>query len=345
MLITKLLVLFALSITVFAAEINAQTPFYQSKTLRLVAGTPAGSVYDLYSRMVAQFIGKYLPGNPNVIVQNMPGVASMVAANYIYTVAKPDGLTIGSIQPALYFDQLVGRKEVQFNWQKFTWIGNTTVSHLLLYMRGDAPYKTIEDVRKAAVPPKCGAEGTASSAYYLPKLLEETIGAKFTVVTGYNSGTDVDLAVERGEVQCRAFTIAAFFAREPFITWRKKGFVRVIVQTGKKRDAKLPDVPALQELMEQYKTTDANRRLAAVILAANEFGRPIIGTPGIPADRVQILREGFMKTVNDPDLLEDAKKKRLDLDPVSGEELESLGKEIMAQSPDVIERMKKLLGT
>jgi tripartite-type tricarboxylate transporter receptor subunit TctC len=175
--------------------------------------------------------------------------------------------------------------------------------------------------------------------------LEETIGAKFNVVTGYNSGTDVDLAVERGEVQCRAFTIAAFFAREPFHTWRQKGFVRVIVQTGKRRDAKLPDVPTLPELMEQHKTVDSARRLTAVILAANEIGRPIVATPGIPADRVKILREAFMKSVRDPELLDDAKKKKLELDPVSGEELEALAKEIVAQPPDVIERMKKLLGT
>ena len=326
-------------------NVQAQTPFYQGKTIRFVAGTPAGSVYDLYARMVAQFIPKHIPGTPNIIVQNMPGVASMVAANYIYGVAKPDGLTIGSIQPALYFDQLVGRKEVQFDWQKFTWIGNTTVSHHLLYMRSDTPYRTIEDIRKATVPPKCGAEGTASSAYYLPKLLEETIGAKFNIITGYNSGTDVDLAVERGEVQCRAFTIAAFFAREPFHTWRKKGFVRVIVQTGKKRDALLPDIPTLPELMDQQRTPDSGRRLAAVILAANEIGRPIIATPGVPADRVKILREAFIKTVNDPELLDDAKKKKLELDPVSGEELETLAREIVAQPPEVIERMKKLLGT
>ena len=326
-------------------SLHAQAPFYQGKTIRLVAGTPAGSVYDLYARLVAQFIPKHIPGTPNVIVQNMPGVASMVAANYIYGVAKPDGLTIGSIQPALYFDQLVGRKEVQFDWQKFTWIGNTTVSHHLLYMRSDTPYKTIEDIRKAATPPKCGAEGTASSAYYLPKLLEETIGAKFNIVTGYNSGTDVDLAVERGEVQCRAFTIAAFFAREPFHTWRNKGFVRVIIQTGKKRDANLPEVPTLHELMDQHKTADSARRLAAVILAANEIGRPIVATPGIPGDRVKVLREAFMRSVRDPELLDDAKKKRLDLDPVPGEELEALAKEIVAQPPEVIERMKKLLGT
>ena len=326
-------------------SLHAQAPFYQGKTIRLVVGTPAGSVYDLYARLVAQFIPKHIPGTPNVIVQNMPGVASMVAANYIYGVAKPDGLTIGSIQPALYFDQLVGRKEVQFDWQKFTWIGNTTVSHHLLYMRSDTPYKTIEDIRKAATPPKCGAEGTASSAYYLPKLLEETIGAKFNIVTGYNSGTDVDLAVERGEVQCRAFTIAAFFAREPFHTWRNKGFVRVIIQTGKKRDANLPEVPTLHELMDQHKTADSARRLAAVILAANEIGRPIVATPGIPGDRVKVLREAFMRSVRDPELLDDAKKKRLDLDPVPGEELEALAKEIVAQPPEVIERMKKLLGT
>jgi tripartite-type tricarboxylate transporter receptor subunit TctC len=134
-----MLVRFILLIAVLyeSNDLQAQTSFYQGKTIRLVAGTPAGSVYDLYARLVAQFIPKHIAGNPNIIVQNMPGVASMVAANYIYSVAKPDGLTIGSIQPALYFDQLVGRKEVQFDWQKFSWIGNTTVSHHLLYMRSD----------------------------------------------------------------------------------------------------------------------------------------------------------------------------------------------------------------
>ena len=326
-------------------DLPAQTPYYQGKTIRLVAGTPAGSVYDSYARLMAQFLPRYIPGTPNIIVQNMPGVASMVAANYIYSIAKPDGLTIGAIQPALYFDQLVGRKEVQFDWQKFSWIGNTTVSHHLLYIRADAPYKNIEEIRQSLVAPKCGSEGTASSAYYIPKLLEETLGAKFNVVTGYNAGTEVDLAVERGEVQCRAFTIAAFFAREPFHTWRKNGFVRVLIQTGKKRDANLPDVPSLHELMDRYKTTDSSRRLADVILAANEIGRPIIATPGIPTERLKILRDAFSKAVNDRELLEEAKKKRLEFDPVSGEELQTLASEIMTQPPEVIERMKKLLGS
>ena len=196
-------------------------------------------------------------------------------------------------------------------------------------MRSDTPYKTIEDIRKASVPPKCGAEGTASSAYYLPKLLEETIGAKFTIITGYNSGTDVDLAVERGEVQCRAFTIAAFFAREPFHTWRKKGFVRVIIQTGKKRDGNLPDVPTLPDSWTNTGPPTRDGAWLAVILAANEIGRPIIATPGIPADRVKILREAFMKSGERSGALgRRQEKEEIRLDPVSGEELETLGKEI-----------------
>jgi tripartite-type tricarboxylate transporter receptor subunit TctC len=212
-------------------------------------------------------------------------------------------------------------------------------------MRADAPYKTIHDVIKTSDPAKCGSTGTGGLANAFMLLLNEAIGAKFNIVTGYQGGQEIDLAVERGEVHCRAFTVTSFFAREPFHTWRKKGFVRVIIQTGKKRDANLPDVPTLPELMDQYKTSDSARRLTTVILAANEIGRPIIGTPGIPADRVKVLREAFMKSVTDPELLDDAKKKRLELDPVSGEDLQTLANEIVAQPPEVIERMKKLLGT
>lgn len=160
----------------------------------------------------------------------MPGAGHKIAANYVYSVAKPDGLTlIGSIVPSLYFDQLVGRKEVKYDWAKFSWIGSPVKGDYQMYMRADSPYKTIEDVRKAAPPPKCGATGTGTSEYHMPKLFEETLGAKFNMVTGYQGGSEIDLAVEKGELDCRAFTIEAFFSREPFHTWRKKGFVRNII--------------------------------------------------------------------------------------------------------------------
>ena len=246
---------------VTGADLSAQSPFYQGKTVSIIVGTKTGDVYDLYARLLAQHLPKYIPGNPNIIVQNMPGAASLIAANQVYNVAKPDGLTVGAIYPALYFDQVIGRTEVRFDWSKFSWIGSPVTSNHLLYMRADAPYKTIGDILKASDPPKCGATGTTSTAYYVPKLLEEVIGTKFNVVTGYQAGQDIDLAVERGEVICRAFTITAFFAREPFHTWRNKGFVRVLMQTGRKRDPKLADVPTIYELMDQYKARDSARPL------------------------------------------------------------------------------------
>lgn len=327
-----------------SANLEAQTPFYQGKTITIVVGNPAGDVYDLYARTISQFMPKYIPGNPNMIVQNMAGAGSMIAANYIYEVAKPDGLTIGSIFPALYFDQLIGRKEVKFDWDKFVWIGSPTVSNHLFYMRADTPFKTIEDVHNAKEPPKCGATGTTSTAYYMPRLFEETLGLKFNIVTGYQGGSDIDLAVERGEMQCRAFTITAFFAREPFHTWRKKGFVRVLIQTGKKRDERLPDTPTIYELMGKYKTPEAGRRLATAILAAGNVGRPYVVPPATPTDRVKIIREAFMKTLKDPEFLAEAKKKKLVIDPVSGEELGALAKEVIATPRAVVERMRTMLG-
>ena len=339
--ITLSALLFVLTL---GSNLQAQTPFYQGKTVSIIVGTKAGDAYDLYARLLAQHMPKYIPGNPNIIVQNMPGAAALIAANHVYNVAKADGLTVGAIYPALYFDQLIGRKEVKFDWAKFGWIGSPVTSNHLLYMRADSPYKTMADIRKASEPPKCGATGTTSTAYWVPKLLEEVIGTKFNIVMGYQAGQDIDLAVERGEVVCRAFTITAFFAREPFTTWRKKGFVRVLVQTGRKRDQRLPDVPTIHELMDQYKTPESARRLATLVLAAGNFGRPYVLPPATPGDPVKIIRQAFSKTINDPEVKADAEKKKLEIDPASGEELEALAKEVITQTPEIIERMKKMLG-
>jgi tripartite-type tricarboxylate transporter receptor subunit TctC len=334
--------LFVLALSVSSAA--AQTPFYQGKTITIIVSTKAGDVYDLYPRLVAEFMPKHIPGNPNFIIQNVPGAAGLIGTNQIYNVAKPDGLTFGATYPALYFEQLVKRPEVKFDWTKFIWIGSTINSNSLMYMRADTPYKTIEDVRTASNPPKCGATGVTSSAYYMPKLLEEAIGTRFEVVAGYVAGQDIDLAVERGEVQCRAFTINAFFAREPFTTWRKKNFVNVLYQTGTKPDERLKDVPVFEQLMDKYKTKEDTRRLAKVVLASDQFGRPLVFPPGVPADRVKIIRDAFNKTINDPALLAEAKRRRLDIDPATGEELDALAKEVMTATPDIVERVKKLIG-
>ena len=318
--------------------------FFKGKTIRLVVGTSAGGAQDEWARFLAPHLGRNIPGGPDIVVQNMPGAGTVIAANYIYNIAKPDGLTIGLVNPAIYIDQLQGSKEVKFDWTKFSWIGSPEGIDQVLFIRTDFPQKTLDELRKAPEPPRCAATARSGGGYFLPRLLEEGLGIKIQMVVGYGGGGDMNLAMEKGEVQCRAGTVSAYVGREPTRTWAANGFTRALVQSGTKRYAKLPDVPTLYELMETYKTPDATRRVAKVLLASGDLGRPFFGPPGMAADRLKIFREAFTKTMNDEALLAEAKKKQWDLDPMNGEELEKLAKEIMVQPPEVIERVKKILG-
>jgi tripartite-type tricarboxylate transporter receptor subunit TctC len=323
----------------------AQSAYYQGKTIRVVVGYLPGDTHDLWARAYARNMGKYVPGNPEILVQNMPGAGSMIAANHVYNVAKPDGLTLGSIAPGLYLPQLTGSQEVKFDWAKFTWIGTPEHNGTLLFMRSDAPYKSIEDIRRAKEPPKCSATGVGTSGHLIPRLLEETLNLKFQLVTGYPGGAEQDLALERGEVQCRAITVAAFFGREPFLTWHKNGIVRILIQTSRKRHPKIPEVATLWEHMEKDKVAESNRRLATVALGSGGFGSwPIVSSPGLGVERTKILRDAYAKTLQDPDLVNEAKKRGWELRPVGGEELQALAKEVTAQPADVLERMKVLMG-
>ena len=324
---------------------TAQTPYFQGKTIRIVVGYPSASAHDQWARLIAPQLTKHIPGNPAAIVQNMPGAGSLTATNYVYGVAKPDGLTLGVNNAALYFEQLLKKPEVQYDWAKFTWVGSMTPTVPLLYMWANTPYKTIHDVIKAKEPPKCGVTGTGNTGYYLPKLLEETIGAKFHLVLGYEGGASIELAVERGEVQCRAFTIQVFFGREPFHTWRSKNQVRVLVQGGKKRDPRLPETPLISELMNQYKVSEANRRLVTVMMGSGEFGSaPMFAPPGVGAEQVKILRAAYAKALTSADLIAEAKKQGNDAELIPGDEIEALAKEVLSQPADVIASMKRVMG-
>jgi len=327
----------------FTTTVNAQSNFFEGKSIRVIRGGQPGDLYDLWTRHIATYLGKHIPGNPSVTVQNMPGAGSVIAANYVYNVTKPDGLTLGSINPGIYMDQLIGRKEVQYDWSKFNWLGTPEQTESVVFFRGDSPYQTIDDLRKATEPPKCGSTGTASTTYHIPKLIEEVFGVKFTIITGYQGAADIDVALERGELQCRLITIAAFFGREPHITWFKKGFTRPFVQTGRKRDPMLPETPTLYDLMDRYKVRDAERRLATLVMAPNEFGRPWTAPPGMAPDRLKILRDSWISTLKDPELLAEAKKRNWPVEPVGGEQLATLAKEVIAQPPEVVARLKKLL--
>lgn len=330
---------------VAAPRTFAQAPFYQGKTIRIVVGFTPGGFYDRWARLLARHMPKYLPGNPEIVVQNMPGAGSLIASNYVFAAVKPDGLTLLMPSSNLYLDQLAGRPEVKFDLRKFPAVGTQEKNHIILYMRADAPYRSIADIRNAKEPPRCGATGTAGADYIIARTLEEIVpGLKINTILGYPGGSEIDVAVERGEVQCRGMTVPPHFGREPFDSWHKRGFDRHLVQTGRARDPRAPEAPTIYEIMEEFKTSDVSRRVAQVLLAGGEFGRLMLVTPGTPPDRVKILREAYAKALKDPELLAEAKKGRMDVDPSSGEELDALIKEVMNQPPEVVERAKRILG-
>lgn len=316
----------------------------EGKTIKIVVGFTSGGFYDRWSRLLARFVPKYLPGNPEMVVQNMPGAGGLIAANHLYTVAKPDGLTVGMMSYGMYLDQMVGRKEALYDVRKFHWIGSPEKSDVLMYMRADTPYKTIEDIRTAATPPKCGSTGTAGTDYILARLIEETLGAKIETVLGYPGGSEIDLAVEKGEVQCRGLTAAPFFGREPFISWRKRNFVNVLLYGGVKRDPRIPDTPTIYEIFEQEKTPEESRRVADVILRGGDFGRPWVMPPNTPPQVVKTVREAYAKAMADRTLLDEAKKGKLEVEYVPGEELQQLAEKMLSQPPSVVARVKTLLG-
>jgi tripartite-type tricarboxylate transporter receptor subunit TctC len=326
------------------SNLHSQEPYYQGKQIRVVVGFTSGGFYDRWARLLSRHMPKHIPGKPEMIVQNMPGAGSVVATNYVYNIAKPDGLTIGFPSSAIYLDQLIGRAEAKFDIRKFSWIGSPVQEPVIFYIRADSPYKSISDIRSAKEPPKCGATGTVSTDFILARLLEDTMPPlKIETVLGYPGGAEIDLAVEKNEVICRGMTASPFHGREPFISWQKKNFVRVLLFTGEKRDERLPDVPTLDEIFDKEKVPEAGRRVAEVILAAEKFGRPIIAGPGTPTERLSILRQGFNQAMKDPELLAEAKKTRMDVDPTSGEVLEKLATRVLDQPPEVLARVKKIL--
>jgi tripartite-type tricarboxylate transporter receptor subunit TctC len=324
----------------FAAP--AETAAAKPDTINLLVGFRPGAAYDLYARLTARYMLRYLPGNPAFVVENKPENAQETARS-IYR-AKPDGATLAALIPALYLAQLSAKGDPGFDLTKLSWIGSPTKSHYLLYMSTKAPFKTMRDIRDASTPPLCGAGTETTTGYYVPKLFEETLGAKFALRMGFEEGPDTDAAVERGEVQCRALTIDGFFSHEPYPTWIKKEIVRIVLQTGSKRDARLPNVPTLYEVMDEFKTSAANRNLAKLVLASSDFGRPFVAPPGLAADRLKTFRDAYNKAMKDPGLLLEAKRSPLEINATTGQELEVLAKEVIAQPKDLVARMNKLMG-
>lgn len=321
-------------------------PFYQGKTIRVIVPVSAGGSFDLWSRILARHMGKHVSGNPSFVVQNMTGGGGVVGANYLYGIAKADGLTIGTVSPNGYLNQLMQQPEVRYDWTKYSWIGATATTHELLYVRADAGYRTLDDVIKAATPPVCSSIGVGTTGSFIPRLLQELFGARFKIVEGYPGGVESDMAVARGEVNCRATSITTYFGREPTKVWHEQGFTRVLIQTGEKRHPALPDTPTVWELAERKNLPNGDRRVMEVILAGGSFGVPFVAPPGIPADHLKLLRQSFMKTLEDEEFrAEVARVHGFEVRPVSGHELAELARRIIDLPPNVAARLRQFLSS
>lgn len=320
----------------------SQESFYRGKQLRIVVGFTSGGGYDRAARIVSRYIGKHIPGNPDVLVQNMPGASSVIAANYVWNVAKPDGLTILASHNNLYLSQLAGYKEVKFDLTKFHWVGSLENDDMIIFVRADSPFKSMADVVRGGELPKCGSTGAGSADYVMSKILAETINAKVDHVLGYPGSNEIGLAFERGEINCMGLTLANYFASDRYVGWYKNKFVRVLAQGGHKRDPRLPDTPTIYELMDEFKTAPNRRRVAEAMNQGAEWARPFLAAPATPLERVQTLRAGFEKATKDPELLAEAKRLRVEVAPVRGEQLQKMAKDVMTQPPEVIEQIKKL---
>jgi tripartite-type tricarboxylate transporter receptor subunit TctC len=318
--------------------------FYRGKAVRIVVGLSSGGGYDRSARLIARYLGKYIPGNPEILVQNMPGAGSVIAANFVYNVAKPDGLTLLMPHNNIYLNQLAGSPEVKFDLRKFNWIGAAERDDMMMFARADAPFKSVADIIKAKEPPRCGSTGIGSSDYVMSRILEETVGAKVNNVLGYPGSSEIALALERAEVMCMGLTISTFFTREPFLSWQKKNFVRFIAQSGRQREERVPDAPTIYELMEQHNSGPTSRRVAEAMLSGGEWARSMLAPPETPPERVKILRAAYEKALSDPQLVAEAKKGRVEIVLSKGEDLQARVAKIMEQPPEVVARIKELFG-
>jgi tripartite-type tricarboxylate transporter receptor subunit TctC len=333
----------AVFLAVFAYDPGAaQTNYYEGKTLQLIVAFGTGGVTDLSARLVARHLGKHIPGHPNIVVQNMSGAAGITGANHLYNVAKRDGLTVMAMGRANYLDQLVGKPEVRFDFRKFSWIGSFNNAPMMMACRADRRLNSLDQIRASKSPPRIGQGGTSSVSTIFTSLVEEALSVKFHNVMGYQSGREIDLALERGEIDCRASSDITIL-RSPWPEWLEMRFVSYIVQQGPNRSRVLPaEVPTVHEMA----SPDAKPvlDLMSVMLAFTEFDRPFAAPPELPARLLQTLRSAFAEMIADPQFSSEAKK-LVDWDGsyLSGEKLQKKIEETVSQPPKVISRIKQIL--
>jgi len=337
-IIIKSLACLFLALTFLASVAQAQQPFYQDKTVRIIVGAAAGGGYDTYSRTIARHIGKYIAGNPTIVVENMPGAGFLISANHTYKIAKPDGITIGHFIGGLFLQQLLGKPGIEFDAAKFEYIGVPTQDNYVIGISKKTGITSMDQWMASKTVIKLGGVGAGSATDDIPKVLIATIGLPAQLVSGYSGTSTVRLAFDSGEVQgvCNAW--------ESFVaTWPnqlKSGDLTIVLNTTAKV---LPDLPKVPLAISYAKTDEASKLIKALVHSVGPAARPYVLPPGTPKDRVQILRRAFMDTMKDPEFLAEAKKAKLNINPLDGQELEQNVKEMFNLDPALIPKAKQIL--
>ena len=309
--------------------------FYRGKQVQLRIGTAAGTGYDLAGRLVAPYLAKYLPGNPTVIVQNVPGAGSLTLANQLANTAPKDGTVIGVVTNGMPTAPLLTPDTARFDVSQFGWIGSQAPETQIVLVSAKAPTQSLADLFTKELIVGGVAPGTATVD--MPLVTNAVMGTKFKIVSGYESTGALDLAMERGEIQGQAADgWASFKARD--MSWLADKKVKILAQYGFEKHPDLADVPLFG-----LPSDEAARQAMVLMYARQEYGRPLVAPPGVPAERLAALRQAFAKSMQDPDFLADAKNALAEVNPVSGEALEKLTTQIVATRPDVLARVSKIL--
>jgi tripartite-type tricarboxylate transporter receptor subunit TctC len=321
-----------------AAGAQAQTPaeFYKGKNVDLYIGYSVGGGYDLYARMLARYMGKHIPGNPTVLPKNMEGAGSLRLANWLYNIGPKDGTAFGIIGRGTPFDPILGNAKAQFDGTKYTWIGSANNEVSICVAWHTTGITKFEDLltRELIV----GGTSSSADTDQFPKIVNGVLGAKMRIITGYPGGNDVGLAMERGEVQGRCGWSWSS-VKSTHQKWYDEKKFSVLMQLALEKHPDLPNVPLITDLAN----TDEQRQILKLIFARQVMGRPFLAPPGVPRDRADALRKAFMDTMNDKEFLADTEKAKMEITPVSGDQLDKLVKELYATPKAVADKAGALI--
>jgi len=311
---------------------------YDGKTLRIVVGLAAGGGFDTYARVLARHLGKHIPGNPTVVVENMTGAGSLISANHLYKVAKPDGLTMGHFVGSLFLGQAMGQPGIEFDARRFEFVGAAVKLDNVCALTKASSVTSLDQWMAAKTPVKLGGSGPGTPTDNVPRILRAALGLPIQVVTGYKGTSQIRLAAESGEVAGGCWSWESMR-----VTWRgalETGDAVVVIQITPNGFPDLSTVPLATSLA---KTEKARRLIEVGLQAPSAFSSPFVLPPDTPKDRVQMLRKAFQETLKDPAFITDANKAKLTIDPVSGEDLERMVAALFTLDPPLLAELKKIL--